>query len=409
MLQKVLLFSALSLLMSFSMFFRVSNAVIAPDLVSEFNLDAVSLGMLAGSFFYAFALVQIPLGPLLDRFGPRSMLTIFALFGASGSVVFAVSPSYGSLLAGRIMLGIGMACALMGALKTFATKWGREQFARLSGALVAVGTVGSLLAASPLAIMTSLVGWRKVFLLMAAITAFIAFLFFAAFGKPPKADPTPDQPADRKGLLSLARLVFGTLSFWQICSIAFARYGTFVSLQGLWLGLYLMDVKQMSPVEAGHVLALIAVSMGVGSLVAGHLSDKTFRSRKGVAMGGSICYAMSLFPLTGLVPLPGVTALHIVAVFIGFFSGFGNLVYAHVKEIFPGQISGTVMAWLNFFVMIGGATLTPLFGKIIDLYPHTGLSYPPAAYHLVFLICFLIVTACTIFYAFSTAETKIEG
>lgn len=402
----VVLVTALSILMLFSMFFRISNGIIARDLVSEFGFSAVTLGILTGSFFYSFALLQIPLGLLLDRFGPRPVLTVFALIGAFGSLLFAVGTTYTTLLVGRILMGIGMSAALMGSLMTFALKFRPDKFARLSGIVIAVGTGGSLLAASPLALMSSFMGWRNVFLLAALATTLLAFAIFWVLGKSGDTITRPHIPEASLRLRQRLRLVLGSLSFWQIAMAALFRYGTFVALQGLWLGLYLMDVYGFSPVQAGNVLAFLAVGMGIGSLVAGQLSDKTFRSRKGVALWGFIFYSLSLFCLVGLFPFRSMLWFCAIAFSFGFFSGFGNLTYAHAKEIFPPAISGTVMTWVNFFVMAGGAVLTSALGKIIDLFPHTARSYPPGAYHLAFTVCFIAMAASTVFYAFSKEERR---
>jgi len=401
----VLLFIALSLLMLFSMFFRISNAVIARELMTELGLDAVSLGHLTGAFFYSFALLQIPLGPLLDRFGPRPVLTACALTGAAGSLLFGAGKTFDILLLGRILMGIGMSSALMGSLKTFTLKFPPDRFGRLSGILIAIGTGGSLLAASPLALTASVVGWRNVFLFAGLMTILLALLFFWIIGKTPDAC-TPARHSYEKatGFGKALRLVLGTLSFWQISGAAFFRYGTFVALQGLWFGLYLMDVNQFSAVRTGNVLAFLSIGMMFGSIVAGDLSDRAFLSRKGVALWGFIFYSLSLFPLTGIFPYRSMLWFSGVSFTLGFFSGFGNVAYAHAKDIFPASISGMVMTWVNFFGIAGAAIVTSALGKIIDLFPHSAHSYPPGAYHLAFAICFIFMAASAIFYAFSEKE-----
>src|SRR5512137_454612 len=104
-----LILAILSALLVLSMFYRVSNAVIAPDLVLDLGLNAETLGVLGGAFFYSFALLQIPMGPLLDRIGPRLIVTFFALIGGSGAFLFALGESFMVALLGRILIGAGMA------------------------------------------------------------------------------------------------------------------------------------------------------------------------------------------------------------------------------------------------------------------------------------------------------------
>jgi MFS family permease len=123
-----LIFSILSALYILSMFYRVSNAVIAPDLVRELGLNAETLGILGGAFFYSFALLQVPMGPMLDRIGPRRIVASFSLIGGLGALLFASGGSFVTVFFGRILIGMGMACILMRAMKVFVLTFPREIF-----------------------------------------------------------------------------------------------------------------------------------------------------------------------------------------------------------------------------------------------------------------------------------------
>ena len=169
----ILIFSVLSVFYIFSVFYRVCNAVIAPNLVQDLNLNAETLGILGGAFFYAFALVQIPMGPMLDRMGPRIVLTLFPLMGAIGAFLFAVGESFATALLGRILIGMGMSPLLMGALKTFLLRFPTDKFSTLMGSYIAIGNLGNVLGAAPLAYVNATLGWRKTFLLSSLFT----FLF----------------------------------------------------------------------------------------------------------------------------------------------------------------------------------------------------------------------------------------
>lgn len=138
----VAIFSALYAL---SGFYRVSNAIIAPSLYRDLGLNAETLGILGGSFFYSFALLQIPLGPLLDRIGPRIVVACFSFIGAFGAFLFAFGQSFTMALVGRILNGVGMACVLMGALKVFTLKFPKNKFTTLMGIIISVGTLGNML------------------------------------------------------------------------------------------------------------------------------------------------------------------------------------------------------------------------------------------------------------------------
>ena len=400
-------FSILSALLVLSMFFRVANAVIAPNLIQDLGLNAETLGILGGAFFYSFALLQIPMGLMLDRIGPRIVMTFFPLIGALGAFLFALGESFTSVLFGRILIGVGMASVLMGTMKVFTLRFPPEKFATLVGINVSIGTLGSIFATSPLAYLASTIGWRMTFIFAGGITTILAILVFWALGGEKKKDESlifrpSSEPAI--GVIQSIRLVLGSLAFWQVGAIAFFRYGAFIGLQGLWLGPYLMEIKGYSPIQTGNVLTFLAIGAIIGGPIAGRLSDRVFHSRKGVALWGLSLYGLSLFPLIGILRIESPFWYGLIFFFIGFFSSFGMLVYPHAKELFPITISATVMAGVNFFTMAGGALFMPALGKVIESFPRVDHTYPPEAYHLSFLICFLGMIASLIFYAFSKRE-----
>ena len=401
-----LIFFSLSALFTFSMFYRFSNAVIAPNLIQDLRLNAETLGILGGAFFYPFALLQIPMGPMLDRIGPRLIITSFSLIGALGAFLFAFANSFAAALVGRILIGVGMSPALMGSFKVFTLRFSPNRFATLVGVLVSVGTLGNILAASPLAYLTSTIGWRTTFILAGGVTTFLALLIcWVLRGDERNEDrPFPSPPKPEIGILPSMRMILGSLVFWQIGTVAFFRYGTFLGLQGLWLGPYLINTQGYSPIQTGNLLILLAIGMIVGGPIAGRLSDRFFQARKRVVLWGVALYTLGLFPLVGVLKIQSPFLYGFIFILIGFFGSFAMIIYSHAKELFPISISGTIMTMVNFFSMAGAAIFMPLLGKVIGSFPRVGHVYPAEAYHLAFLICFLGMVASVIFYAFSRKE-----
>jgi MFS family permease len=256
-----------STLLVLSMFYRVSNAVIAPRLVEDLGLNAETLGILGGAFFYCFALLQIPMGPLLDHIGPRFVVTFFALIGGLGAFLFALGESFIIAFLGRILIGAGMASILMGALKVLTLRFPPERFATLMGIILTIGALGSILATSPLAYLTSTIGWRMTFVLAGTVTSILALLVFWVLGEESGRDQhssTSSLSEPKIRVFQSLRIVLGSLVFWQIGGLCFFRYGTLIGLQGLWLGPYLMDIKGYSSILTGNILILLAIGTTLG-------------------------------------------------------------------------------------------------------------------------------------------------
>ncbi|MBA4418628.1 MAG: hypothetical protein C0392_12085 [Syntrophus sp. (in: bacteria)] len=391
------------------MFYRVSNAVIAPDLVKDLGLNAESLGALGGAFFYSFALLQIPMGFLLDRMGSRKVITLFSLTGAVGAFIFASAHTVSMAFLGRVLIGMGMASGLMGALKVFVLRFPPKQFSTLSGTIVSIGTVGSVLATSPLAYLATTIGWRMTFICAGAATTILSFLALWVLKNTASEEnhlPQPYHATLGMTVRELAKFIMGNLSFWQIGAMAFFRYGTFVALQGLWLGPYLIDIKGFNSIETGNMLMMLSIGMIAGSPAAGYLADRVFKSIKMTVLFGVGCYGILLIPLTGIFNIIHPAAYSILFFMIGFFSGFGQLAYSHVKDLYPLNISATVIGGINFFVIAGGGVFMPLLGKVIEVFSTKADSASPYAYHLAFLICFLGMASSLIFYAFSKSRKE---
>ena len=273
--------------------------------------------------------------------------------------------------------------------------------------IISAGTLGNILAASPLAYLSSKIGWRITFSIAGGVTAILGFLTFWLLGGKEREDTAFSSKPEIEFFPTI-RLVLESLAFWQIGTITFFRFGTFMCLQGLWLGPFLMDIKNYSPFQAGNLLVLSAIGTIMGGPIAGRLADRAFLSKKKIALVGLSLYSLCLLLFIGASKASSPFWYVLIFFPLGFFNSFGVTLYSHAKDLFPISISGTVMAWINFFGMAGVAVFMPAMGKVIESFPHVGQTYPAEAYHLSFLVCFLAMAFSVGFYAFSKEKGSSE-
>ena len=181
------IFVITSSLFLLSQFYRASIAVITPDLIADLSLDAAGLSLMSSAFFYAFALTQLPIGITLDHVGPRQTMTVLSLVAVAGALIFAWADSLAMLVVGRILLGVGMACNLMGSLKLITLWFGPLRFATLAALVISIGTAGNIVATSPLVFLVSQAGWRLTFTLFAGINLVLALTFYSVVEDHPSA------------------------------------------------------------------------------------------------------------------------------------------------------------------------------------------------------------------------------
>jgi len=394
-----------------SQFYRTSNAVIATQLIQDLSLDTEGLGLLSASFFYGFAITQIPIGLLLDKVGPRKMMTLLSLLGIIGAFVFSVADSLSMGLIGRILLGIGMACNLMGTFKLLTTWFEPLIFATLSGLVISVGTMGNIVATTPLVMLVEEMGWRQSFQLIAGINLVLTLILFMVVRDRPGL--SSGAPAGIESSISF-RQAFSNLAtllkdrdYWIISLATFVRYGTFAAFQALWAGPFLMEAMGYSAVKTGNLILLMTVGIIMGSPFWGALSDRVFKTRKWIIV---FCLAALAVIALFLMLIPPDAKLAVVASFFfafGFFSSAGLLMYPHIKDLMPIEMAGAAMTGINFFNMMGPALFLQGLGILMQTL-HPEASRGPAAFDTAFLVCMLSLTAAAALYSFTTDKISIR-
>ena len=386
-----------------SQFYRASNAVIANDLLVDLSLDTKGLGTISAAFFYAFALTQIPISILLDRIGPRRMMTGLSLLGIAGALIFANAHSMGMGLLGRVLLGAGMACNLMGTLKLMTVWFKPTTFATLAGAIFSIGTVGNMAATTPMVFLVHAVGWRYAFGIIAVVNMVLVLaLYISVRDNPPgETSVVPEETPQKEqsafwGLLSL----FRKKEYWIISMGSFVSYGIYAGFQTLWAGPYLTEVMGMSVMNAGHLIFLMNMGAIFGPPVWGTLSDRVLRTRKWIIAGGLGVFIFIMLFFAGFPMGTGFAVLALLFVSLGFFRATAALMYVHIKESMPLSMAGTAMTGINFFTMIGPAFFLQGQGILMQsLYPLS--SRGPEAFKASFLVCAFCLTAVAVAYAFT--------
>jgi MFS family permease len=402
-----LIFALCSLHLFISQLYRTTNAVLAPWLIKDLYLDTEGLGLLSAGFFYAFALTQIPISIFLDKVGAKRLMIALSFVGMAGAIMFSLAHGLGMGLAGRLLLGVGMACNLMGPLKLLTEWFPARTFATASGLLYAIGALGNIVAATPLVLLAEQFGWRLSLQAIIAVHLLLTLMLFWVVQDRP-ADKAVNPPPAAGGLRPAS--LFGNLGilmrskdYWIISAGTFVRYGTHAALQTLWAGPLLMEAMGFSPVQAGNILLAMNIGLIVGGPMWGAVSDRIFKTPKWVVAGGLLMLALITFGLRALPP--GTSALLAGAIFLAFglASASGMHVYAHIKALVPKDMAGAAMSGTNFFTMMGPAVFLQGLGIAMQsLYPLASRS--PEAFSTALLICVVCQAAIGVLYLFTRSK-----
>ena len=354
-----------------SYFLRNVNAVIAPELTRELGVGAADLGLLTSAYLIAFGAFQLPLGILLDRYGPRRVEAILLLVAAAGCAAFALGGSLAGLAVGRALIGLGVSACLMAAFKAFSLWFPAERQASLNAAIMAAGGLGALTASTPLGLLLPVTGWRGIFLGLAALAVLAAVAIFT----------TPDKPAAAgketlgEQLRGLGQVLSSRI-FWRIAPQTALIVGGFIALQGLWAVPWLINVNGYERDAAAFHLLLMSVAMLVG-----FLSIATFVTglvRRGIPAERILMTGLGLGLLDMLAIVLGVGPSQVLWFVFGLVFSVGNLSYAILTGRFPSALSGRVNTALNLAVFVGAFALQWGVGLAVDAFRAGGMTVPEA-------------------------------
>jgi len=385
-----------------SQFLRTSVGVLSPNLMHDFNINPNNMGLLGGVFFLSFAIFQIPAGILIDKYGPRKVMSSVIIFAVLGSIIFALSNSFYILLIGRVLMGLGCSICLMGSL-VLITRWtDSDQFSKLAGIILAVGGIGGLLATTPLSYFSELFGWRLSFWLAAAVTFCVMVLYYFIL-----EDRKNDLILNRSNeTISLKNLLFilKERNFKFMIPMSLMSYSSLVVILGLWGAPYLKDIHGLDTVERGKILMLMAISWNIGSFVFGRLRS-IFGNYKNVVIFGATGVIILLFILSIITEINSIY-LYILFCILGFFGAFSVALISHYQVLFDKEYMGRALSTANFFNFGGVFFVQWLTGKIIYLMGGDSTGAPIEAYRLAFLFVAILLLISLCIYFFSNEKKK---
>jgi predicted MFS family arabinose efflux permease len=361
-----------------SYLYRTINAVLSPHLAAELHLDASDLGLLTSVYFLTFAAFQLPLGVLLDRFGPRRVEAALLLFAAAGAGLFAISSNSVELVVGRGLIGLGVSACLMASFKAFVLWFPAERLPAANGWVLAAGGLGALAATAPVETVLKLTGWRGLFAGLAISSVAVALTLLLVVPERGVGAVVSSWRSQLRGVAD----IFRSRVFWLIAPSSVLSQASFLAIQGLWAGPWLRDVANLDRARAADYLFWTAAAMVGGFLGIGQLAYRL--SRRGIPLAAVAASGMALFMLVQLALLIGVGSLPLLWVLFGFFGTSGVLNYAVLSQAFPPVLAGRANTALNLLVFIVAFAGQWGMGAIINRWPEVGGGYAEIGYRLAF-------------------------
>ncbi|MFM9940602.1 MAG: MFS transporter [Hyphomicrobiaceae bacterium] len=391
----------------FSYLYRAANAVVSGDLVRELNLTASELGLLTGAYLAAFAAFQLPLGVLLDRYGPRRVQAALVAFGAAGALLFAFGRDVATLTVARAMIGIAFSGGLMSCFKAVVIWVSEPRRALANACLMSLGGIGLLIATTPLELMVREWGWRSVFMGMSAVTLFVAVLIIAMVPERGFAVSTERLSVQIRQIGS----IYSDRVFLALAPLLATTAGTHIAIQTLWVAPWFRDIVGLDSLGVANSLFVMAAAFVVSILLAGVITDVLVR--RGVSLVTVTLGFISIF-LSSQVALLFNPSDHRVA--LGLWCIFGMtghvavISYPWLARYFGQSLSGRSNTAANLLMFLWAFVVQYGAGGIIGLFPtRADGGYVPEAYQAAFGGALVVQLLALLWYLANRRRIKAVG
>jgi uncharacterized integral membrane protein (TIGR00698 family) len=361
--------------------FRTINAPITPLLASDFGLGAAETGLLGSVYFLVFAGSQIPIGVLLDRYGPKRVQSVLLVIAVGGAALFGNAVSLAELLIGRAMIGLGVAGAFMAGLKAIVVWFPRDRIAFVNGCMIVLGSLGAVTATAPTDWLLNWIGWRSLFEILTISTlATAALIYFVV----PEPDVDCKRPVSSTKPLTLG-CIFSDPRFLRIVPLSATCIGSSWAMHSLWAACWLAEVEGLNRQGVINQLLAMAIAITMGALLLGIVADRLRKcaiATEILLAGLSALFMLAELALIVRLPLPSILPWSVVSIM----GAATVLSYAIIADYFPIEVAARANGALNLMHCGWAFAVQCGIGFIVGRWVPQDGHYPVVAYQAAFTL-----------------------
>jgi predicted MFS family arabinose efflux permease len=349
----------------YAFFQRVAPSVMVTDLMRDFGVSAAVLGNLSAFYFYSYATMQIPVGIMADRWGPRRVMCIAAILCAAGSLLFATAETLLFAYAGRLLIGCGAGFFFVSTLKLASIWFEPKKFAFVSGMTMLIGLAGGVGGQAPLATAVEIFGWRGT-MIAGAIAALVlsGLIWVLVRDHPDNIRDANQQKISIGQVLSGLSGAIKKRQTWLLSAMGACMSSSLLAFGALWCVPYLMQVYGLSRPAAAGSASLLLVGWGISAPAIGWISDRIGRRKIPLVVSAFISMASITYLIYG--PAMPLSLVNLLLIINGASSAGMVVCFALARENNSSHMAGGAVAFVNMGVMLAGAILQPAIGWLLD-------------------------------------------
>lgn len=349
---------------SYEYLIRIAPSAMEMPLRHHFALSATGFGILSSMYYYTYVPMQIPVGMLMDRFGPRRLLTFACSVCALGALLFASTKLFGIAVIGRALMGVGSAFAYVGVLKIATIWFPEDKLAMIAGLTAAIGTIGAMLGDNVMTHIVILTDWQQTTVWTAVIGAVLTFIIWISIHDHKRDNESGGTIDTLHRNFEDLFIILKTKQMWLNGLFGCLIYLPTTVFAELWGIPYLENAHGLSPTDASFANSLVFLGFTVGAPIMGMISDKIHNRTLPMSIG-AIGAAIIMLVIIYVPNLP-VKTLNLCIFSLGLFYSCQAIVFAVGRELSPNEAAGTAFAVTNMLVMLGAMFIQPLVGKLLD-------------------------------------------
>lgn len=335
---------------------RVLPNIMMLDILEKFHIDAAIFGQYSGLYYIGYAGMHIPVGIMLDRYGPKRILPVCMILTVMGllPLLFAEHWIYPAL--GRLMIGMGSSAAILGVFKIIRMSFPEERFTLFLGFSVTIGLIGAIYGGQPVNALMQLFGWERVLQAIILLGVVMAVATYYIVPAQPVTNTQESWWTSVKAVLSNPQIM-------MVCFLAGLMVGPLEGFADVWGKEYLKSVYQLSDKVAASLPSLIFLGMCFGSPVLSWVTAKTKAYFGFIILSGVVMGLAFIFLLTGDVPTAWLAALFVI---VGVFCAY-QILAIYLASTYVGEnLVGLTTACANMIIMTFGYVFHSAIGKIMS-------------------------------------------
>jgi len=354
-----------SIFYAYQYILRVMPNIMLEDIMQQFNIDAAVFGQYSGVYYLGYCIMHLPLGIMLDRYGPRKIMTACILLTVIGLLPIIFSDYWVYPIIGRALIGMGSSAAILGAFKVIRMGFQEKHFTRMLSLAVTIGLLGAIYGGGPVSSMCDALGYKMVVQIVVGVGLVLAALTYFIV---PNMAPTPHRP-----VMSDIKEVFTNHKAIAVCLFAGLMVGPLEGFADVWATEFLKEVYGFDTIVASYMPSLIFVGMCFGAPVLSFIAEKTNRYL-GTIVGAGIIMAIVFIALVlGYLTVDSMTLSFLI---VGVCCAYQIIAIYKASTYVPEHVSGLTTAVANMIIMSFGYAFHTVIGLVVNAYE--GLSMAQA-------------------------------